>query len=64
MDNFFEPTINTCYWNGCRNKKQKPSGNFLRFRQTLQNRFEVFLGNDTYNLTKYDKKQKTHTTIL
>ena len=28
----------------------------LRFIQTLQNYLEVSVGNDTYNLTKYNKK--------
>ena len=30
---------------------------FLRFNQTLQNYLKVSVGNDTYNLTKYDKRQ-------
>ena len=40
------------------------SGNILRINQTLQNYLKVSVGNDTYNLTKYDKIQKTDTTII
>ena len=36
----------------------------LRFNQTLQNYLKVSVGNDTYNLTKYDKIQITDTTIM
>ena len=36
----------------------------LRFNQTLQNYLKVSVGNDTYNLTKYDKIQITDTTII
>ena len=36
----------------------------LRFNQTLQNYLKVSVGNDTYNLTKYDKIQITDTTEL
>ena len=36
----------------------------LRFNQTLQNYLKVSVGNDTYNLTKYDKKQITDTTEM
>ena len=36
----------------------------LRFKQTLQNYLKVSDGNDTYNLTKYDKVQFTDTTII
>ena len=36
----------------------------LRFNQTLQNYLKVSVGNDTYNLTKYDKIQITGTTIM
>ena len=36
----------------------------LRFNQTLQNYLKVYVGNDTYNLTKYDKIQITDTTEL
>ena len=38
------------------------SGNILRFIQTLQNYLKVFVGNDIYSLTKYDRKQNTETT--
>ena len=34
----------------------------LRFNQTLQNYLRVSVGNDVYNLTKFDKKQITDTT--
>ena len=33
----------------------------LRFNQTLENYLKVSVGNDTYNLTKYDKIQITDT---
>ena len=39
-------------------------GIVLRFNQTLQNYLKVSVGNDTYNLTKYDKIQITDTTII
>ena len=38
--------------------------NILRFRPTLQNYPKVSLGNDTYNLTEYDKIQTPKTTII
>ena len=37
-------------------------GTILRFIATLQNYLKVSLGNDTYNLTKYDKIQLTDVT--
>ena len=36
----------------------------LRFNQTLQNYLKVSVGNDTYNLTTYDKIQLTDTTVM
>ena len=36
----------------------------VRFNQTLQNYLKVLVGNDTYNLTNYNKIQLTDTTIL
>ena len=36
----------------------------LRFIQTLQNYLKVSVGNDKYNLTRYDKIQLTDTTII
>ena len=36
----------------------------LRFNQTLENYLKVSVGNDIYNLTKYDKIQLTDTTII
>ena len=36
----------------------------LRFNQTLQNYLKVSVGNDTYNLTKYDKIQIADTTEM
>ena len=39
-------------------------GTSLRFNQTLENYLEVSVGNDTYNLTKYDKTQITDTTEI
>ena len=38
------------------------SGNILRFNQTLQNYLKQSVGNDTYNLNKYDKIQIADTT--
>ena len=37
-------------------------GTIVRFDQALQKHIKVSVGNDTYNLTKYDKKQITDTT--
>ena len=37
-------------------------GTVVRFDQKLQNYLKVPVGNDTYNLNKYDKIQKTDTT--
>ena len=39
-------------------------GILLRFNQTLTNYLKVSVGNDTCNLTKYDKIQITDTTII
>ena len=36
----------------------------VSFNQTLQNYLEVSVGNDIYNLTKYDKRQLTDTTVM
>ena len=36
----------------------------LRFNQTLTNYLKVSVGNDTYNLTKYDEIQLTDTTVM
>ena len=36
----------------------------LRFNQTLENYLKVSVGNDTYNLTKYNEIQLTDTTII
>ena len=36
----------------------------VRFNQTLQNYLKISVGNDTYNLTKYDKIQVTDITFL
>ena len=36
----------------------------LRFNQTLENYLKVSVGNDTYNLTKYDRLQITDTTEI
>ena len=36
----------------------------VRFNQTLQNYLKVSVGNDTYNLTKYDRIQNTDTTNI
>ena len=40
------------------------SSTLVRFNQTLQNYLKVSVGNDTYNLTKYDKIQITDTTEI
>ena len=37
-------------------------GTILRFNQTLENYLKVSVGDDTYNLTKYDRIQITDTT--
>ena len=54
--------------NGLSNKKyvddQLNKNTILRFSQTLQNYLKVSVGNDTYNLTKYDKIQFTDTTEI
>ena len=39
-------------------------GTIVRFNQTLENYLKVSVGNDTYNLTKYDKIQLTDTTEM
>ena len=39
-------------------------GTLVRFNQTLQNYLKVSVGNDIYNLTKYDKIQLTDTTTM
>ena len=39
-------------------------GTILRFNQTLENYLKVSVGNDTYNLTKYNKIQITDTTEI
>ena len=35
-----------------------------KFNQTLENGLKVFVGNDTHNLTKYDKIQTTDTALI
>ena len=40
------------------------SSTLVRFDQTLQNYLKVSVGNDTYNLTKYDKIQLTDVTEI
>ena len=42
----------------------KGEGTLLRFNQTLENYLKVSVGNDTYNLTKYNKIQITDTTEM
>ena len=39
-------------------------GTIVRFSQTLQNYLKVSVGNDTYNLTKYNKIQLTDITVM
>ena len=39
-------------------------GTILRFSQTLENYLKISVGNDTNNLTEYDKIQITDTTII
>ena len=36
----------------------------VRFNQTLQNYLKVSVGNNTYNLTKYDRIQIIDTTTI
>ena len=43
---------------------QLDKNTILRFIQTLQNYLKVSVGNDTYNLTKYNKIQLIDTTII
>ena len=63
-------TVNTdpCCDNELANKKcvdgSIGQGIVLRFSQTLQNYLKVSVGNDIYNLTKFDKIQITDTTII
>ena len=49
----------------CKNFVDDPIGGstIVRFNQTLENNLKVSVGNDTYNLTKYGKKETTDTTI-
>ena len=42
----------------------KGEGTIVRFNQTLTNYLKVSVGNNTYNLTKYDKIQLTDTTVM
>ena len=39
-------------------------GTIVRFNQTLENYIKVSVGNDTYNLPKYDKIEITDTKII
>ena len=39
-------------------------GTIVRFNQTLQNYLKVSVGNDSYNLTKYDRIQLTDITVM
>ena len=43
---------------------QLDKNTIVRFNQTLENYLKVSIGNDTYNLTKYNKIQITDTTII
>ena len=43
---------------------QLDKNTFLRFNQTLENYLKVSVGNDTYNLTKYEKIQITDSTVM
>ena len=45
-------------------KDELDKNTVLRFNLTLQNYFKTSVGNDTYNLTKYDKIQIQDTTII
>ena len=70
LTNLDSVTVNRepCSDNELANKKYVDEslggGNLSRFNQTLQNYLKVSVGNDTYNLTKYDKIQITDTTII
>ena len=44
--------------------KELEKSTILRFNQTLQNYLKVSVGNDVYNLTKYDRNQITDTNII
>ena len=54
--------------NDVSNKKyiddQLDKNTIVRFNQTLQKYLKVSVGNDKYNLTKYDKIQITDTKII
>ena len=43
---------------------QLDKNTIVRFSQTQENYLKVSVGNDTYNLTKYDKIQITDTTEI
>ena len=43
---------------------QLDKNTIVRFSQTLSNYLKVSVGDDTYNLTKYDKIQLTDTTVM
>ena len=45
-------------------EKSLGHGNILRFIQRLQNYLKVSVGIDIYNLTKIDRSQFTHTTVI
>ena len=59
---------NPCSNNEVANKKyideELDKITIVRINQTLENYLKVSVGNDTYNLTKYDKIQITDTTII
>ena len=58
------PTSNNALANKNNIDDELDKNTFLRFNQTLENYLKVFFGNDTYNLTKYDKIPITEITFF
>ena len=58
------PTLDSELSNKKNIDDQLDKNTIVRFNQTLQNYLKVSVGNDTYNLTKYDKVQKLDTTEI
>ena len=58
------PTSDIEVSNKKNNDDELDRNTIFRFNQTLENYLKVSVGNDTYNLTKYDKIQLTDTTTI
>ena len=58
------PTLDSELSNKKNIDDQLDKNTIVRFNQTLRNYLKVSVGNDTYNLTKYDKVQKLDTTEI